>query len=146
MKLSGSRNIFIFGCFFTLRNLCVYFGSWYLMALKILCFRRMWTYIFLAFAQETAHQAYLIFVAEIAAQKIKLLFLRRNASPQINFLRRNAAQKSKKRTENYPFLRKNAAQQINFFAQKCRAASQRIASNCVRCSSSTTSSANGLHA
>jgi hypothetical protein len=35
---------------------------------------------------------------------------------KLTFLRRNAAQQSKKRAENYPFLRRNAAQQIN--AQK----------------------------
>jgi hypothetical protein len=60
---------------------------------------------------------------------------------KLTFLRRNDAQQSKKRAENYPFLRRNATQQINaqksnlflmrrnaalqinFFAQKCRAAS-----------------------
>jgi hypothetical protein len=83
---------------------------------------------------------------------------------KLTFLRRNAAQQSKKRAENYPVFTQECRSakltrrkvtfslcagmphcKLTFFAQECRAASQRIASNRFRCSSSTTPPANGLH-
>jgi hypothetical protein len=73
MKVSGSRNIFIFGCFFTLRLV------WYLVLNEFVD-------TVIVFAQETAHQAYLIFfIQRLPRRKLTFCFVAGMPHRKLNF-------------------------------------------------------------
>jgi hypothetical protein len=93
--------------FFTLRNLFVFFGIWFLMNLYSFCAGNCASSL-LNFVLQRLPRRELIFCAGMPHRKL-------------NFLHRNAAQQSRKRAENCPFcagmlhskltvLRRNAAQ------------------------------------